>query len=45
MNIEMVYKEKRQNILFGNTGIAPFIFMATMAAMIIFFHIKFRTLN
>ncbi len=38
MNIKMVYKEKRQNILFGKTGIATFIFMtAAMTAMIIFF--------
>lgn len=38
MNIEMVYKEKkRPNILFGKTGIATFIFMTVMTAMIIFF--------
>jgi hypothetical protein len=37
MNIEMVYKEKRQNILFGKTGIATFIFMTAAMATIIFF--------
>jgi hypothetical protein len=39
MNIEMVYKEKRQNILFGKTGIATFIFLTAInaMAMIIFF--------
>jgi maltodextrin utilization protein YvdJ len=43
MNIEMVYKEERQNIFFAKTGIATFIFMAA----IIFFpyQVSYAQLN